>query len=204
MKTACVILVGCLCLAGSCSRTRPSRTMVAKVVVDLPGATPEMVDDRLYPHFLHGAFVLPGVKSVTAISRMGVFEGYVEVDGGDLVDLQDRLSAVIPPNRLPEDAGKPRVYLLKEGVPSVVPKMVAQLQVNLDREKLLRLGLSTTDVMTALKPPVATRALDGTDTQTVLHAVIAYRNGRPVYLHDVGTVDLVQRPDCIVRTQALK
>jgi multidrug efflux pump subunit AcrB len=116
----------------------------------------------------------------------------------DIIELQDRLSSLLPADKLPSDAGKVAVRFTKDGVPTVTPKDVPIVDVHLDREKLSALGILVSDVE-ALVAKYPNPSKDGKVDDGLENTMIAVKDGNPVRLRDVATFKVASKPDCLVR-----
>ena len=194
---------------GCSSQNRPSPVakgpVVAKVVVSLPGFSPEEVDETVCSFFLGKAPAVALANRITCISREGSFEAYAEADPDvDTSALERQVLAALPRADLPEAASSPVVSFIKTGVPKPTPKLLPEIKIAFNHEKLAALGISAQEaneqVAKALSGSGQAGDDDSADRLEALKTLrIKNATGQPVPLTGVATLELAAKPDCIVR-----
>jgi len=183
--------------------TRRDVSRLLLVEVAWPGAEPEEVRRELADPLQEAISTTTGVESITSISSIGRLEVYVGVAGAggaqaamrDLRAVCDSLS-----DRLPDAATGPTVALLppEAAIPRVKVEPGPRVQVELNRERMARLGVTATAVAEAIRKHGGTRPRKNERMLKLANVPIATGNGAFVPLNAVAEFHLTKAPSHIV------
>lgn len=178
---------------------------VLKVTIDMPETSIEVIDGTIASVFLRGAAILSRFDSATAISSPEYFEGYVRgLAGADADAMMSEFKKSFDVEALPADAGTPAFTQMPAGstVPSVTPREVDRLEIEVDRDKADRLGVTPDEVTKAAARASHGQPLDPAAANRISTLLIPTAGGRSVLLREVATLKHGKGPSHIVRTVA--
>lgn len=174
--------------------------VAAEVRVHMPGDLTKVIDERVSGQFLLHASLIPRVKSVKCVSKDGVFNAYVQAYVTNKVEFLNQVKAAIGNVKLPWNAANPEFRIMREEVPLVYPAFAEDIEVVLDKNKLLMQGVMASEIITPIPKTMADLSESGKAVRE--HPgkkVIQFKEGKQCYLEDIATVTEVNRPTCLVR-----
>jgi multidrug efflux pump subunit AcrB len=202
-----VVLAGTLGCAKKVPVTPPppsnepqSVAVAAEVRIKMPGDLTKAIDDRISGPFLINASAIPRVTRVKCVAKDGVFNAYVEGLVSNKVEFLNHIKAALGDIKLPWNAAAPEFRIMRDQVPLVYPSFAEDIEVALDKQKLLVQGFVASDIITPIPKTMADLSESGKAVKE--HPgkkIIQMKEGKQCYLEDIATVTEVKRPTCLVR-----
>jgi multidrug efflux pump subunit AcrB len=174
--------------------------MAGELRVRMPGDLTKTIDDRVSGQFLFHASLIPRVKTVKCVSKDGEFHAYVQAYVTNKVEFVQQIRAAIAEVKLPWNAANPEVRIMQAEVPMVYPAAAEDIEVVLDKNKLMILGVTERDVITQIPKTMADLSESGKAVREHPGTkVIQLKEGKQCFLQDIATVKEVKRPTCLLR-----
>ena len=172
----------------------------AEVRVRMPGDLTKVIDDRVSGQFLLHASLIPRIKSIKCVSKDGVFNAYVQAYVTNKVEFLNQLKAAVADVKLPWNAANPEFRIMREEVPLVYPAFAEDIEVVLDKNKLMIQGVTASEIITPIPKTMADLSESGKAVREHPgQKVIQLKEGKQCFLEDIATVTEVKRPTCLVR-----
>jgi multidrug efflux pump subunit AcrB len=177
-----------------------SSLVAAEVRVRIPGDLTKAIDDRLSGQFLPHAAAIPRVKSVKCVSKDGVFNAYIQAFVTNKVEFLNQIKSAMAQVKLPYNAANPEFRIMRDEVPLAYPAAIEDIEVVLDKHKLMVLGITASEIITPIPKSMADLAESGKAVREHPGTkVIQLKDDKQCFLQDIATVTEVKRPTCLVR-----